>query len=85
MTTRIFALVILVLTCTTARADPEECNDSIEQYNNALNEVSSRITRYRNCVADSSGHDDCWTEFRRLKSAHEGFESAASDYKSNCE
>jgi hypothetical protein len=55
-----------------------DCSDEVQNYNNALEEVSSTLRRYSRCVADSRGHDDCSSEFRRLRNAQYDFESAVS-------
>lgn len=62
-----------------------DCKSSIEQYNSALNEISSYMRRYSNCIANSRGTDDCSFEFRRLRNAQMEFESAVSGLKSYCE
>jgi type II secretory pathway pseudopilin PulG len=62
-----------------------DCQSSIDDYNSALDEISNRIKKYVNCLNSSNGWDDCSHEFRRLKSAQSDFESAVSDYQTNCE
>lgn len=68
-----------------AQGDREECEAAVHKYNSALNDVADRIKRYVSCVDDSKGHDDCSTEFRRLKSAQDDFESAVSGYQADCQ
>jgi hypothetical protein len=85
--------LIAVLVATSAMAfivpaasgDPEECRDAVDQYSSAIADVSDTLKRYADCVSSSKGHDDCSTEFRRLKDAQDDFESAVSDYSSECE
>jgi hypothetical protein len=67
-----------------AAAGPEECREAINRYNSALEEVGSTLRRYANCVSDSQGRDDCSSEFRRLRSAQDDFESAVSEYGTEC-
>jgi len=62
-----------------------ECNDAVDAYNSATQDISSYLRRYANCVADSRGSDDCSAEFRRLRSSQDDFESAVGDYQSNCD
>jgi hypothetical protein len=64
-----------------ARAD---CNDAVNTYNSAISDISSTLRRYTSCVSNSNGHDDCSSEFRRLRSAQSDFESAVSDYEREC-
>lgn len=65
-------------------ASASACSDSIQRYNEALSAVSYALNRYSRCVSESQGRDDCWTEFRRLKSAQDDFESAVSEIESYC-
>jgi predicted GH43/DUF377 family glycosyl hydrolase len=62
----------------------DECTEAIASYNSAIEEVSNTMKRYSRCVSDSQGHDDCSTEFRRLKSSQSDFEVAVSSYGSEC-
>ena len=66
-------------------AGASDCSDSIDSYNSAIGEVASTLRRYQSCVSNSEGKDDCSSEFRRLRNAHDGFESAVSGIRSNCE
>lgn len=68
----------------TARAGPSECRDAVDDYNSAVDDVSSALRYYANCVSGSEGQDDCSSEFYRLSSAQDDFESAVSDYQSDC-
>jgi hypothetical protein len=84
--------LIVTLCCTVcvicaagAHAGSSECADAISQYNAAAGDVSTTLRRYANCVAGSKGHDDCSLEFRRLKSAQSDFETAVSQYASECD
>jgi hypothetical protein len=66
---------------TTAMAD---CNDATSAYNSAISDVSDAIKRYTRCLSSSNGHDDCSSEFRRLKNAQSDFETAVSQYEGEC-
>jgi hypothetical protein len=88
-TQRIFLTIVCgVAFSTTAmigtKADPEECREAISQYNSAKSDIADALKRYASCVSDSDGHDDCSSEFSTLRSAQDDFESAVSDYESNC-
>jgi hypothetical protein len=65
-------------------ADPAECQNAISEYNSAISDTSTALRRYTNCVSASKGHDDCSSEFRRLKSAQSDFEDAVSKYGQEC-
>ena len=43
------------------------------------------LRRYTNCISNSRGRDDCSSEFRRLKNAQDDFETAVSNYRSECD
>ena len=73
--------VMIALPSGFARAD---CNYAVSNYNSAISDVETALRRYTRCLSSSQGHDDCSSEFRRLKSAQSDFESAVSEYESNC-
>jgi hypothetical protein len=65
-------------------AGPTECQEAISEYNSAVSDISTTLRRYTNCVSSSNGHDDCSSEFRRLRSAQDDFENAVSKYGLEC-
>ena len=67
-----------------ASAGPDECREAAEQYKSAVSEVASALTQYATCVTSSDGTDDCSSEFASLSSAHDDFETAASNYVNEC-
>jgi hypothetical protein len=78
-------LALLVLGSSVARADPEECREAIDRYNRALSDVSDGVRSYTGCVSVSRAHDDCSSEFLQLHSAQDDFETAVSEYESECQ
>jgi hypothetical protein len=90
MTRRGLGLAIMVCVVSTfclernSYADSSDCQDAISEYNSAVSDISTALRRYTNCVSSSIGHDDCSSEFRRLKSAQDDFESAVSRYGMEC-
>ena len=78
------AMAILLLSSSRALADVDECNAAVDQYNNAVESLSSAMRRYAQCVDDSKAKDDCSSEFSRLKSDQSDFEAAVSAYSSDC-
>lgn len=66
------------------RAAKADCNDATSAYNAAISDVSDAIKRYTRCLSSSNGRDDCSSEFRRLKNAQSDFETAVSQYESEC-
>jgi hypothetical protein len=76
--------IFLALCGNAARSDTDECRDALDHYNAAKSDVSSALRRYRACVSDSKGHEDCASEFATLRSAQDDFESAVSEYQDKC-
>ena len=72
----------LALCVGTARAD--DCSDAVDNYNFVTGQLSDALHRYVNCISSSRGTDDCSSEFRRVRSAQDDFESAVSQFQSNC-
>ncbi len=66
-------------------AQAGECEEAVEEFNDAIGEIDGALRRYVNCVNSSDGDDDCSTEFRRLKRAQDSFESAVSEIDSECD
>jgi len=84
--TRLVGLAFaLLLVAVPALADPEECRDAVDSYNEARSDIATALNRYASCVSDSGGHDDCSGEFMALQSAQDDFESAVSNYESECQ
>jgi hypothetical protein len=73
-----------LLVASSAAADSDDCRQAVDQYNYAIDNVSSTLDRYANCVSGSRGQDDCSSEFRRLKSAHSDFESHIYQIRNDC-
>ena len=67
-----------------AQAGKDECNEAVDRYDSAISEIESTLRRYSNSVSGSQGNDDCYSEFRRLESAQDDFESAVSIHQSEC-
>ena len=81
----LLAGVIYGLFFTDSRADSQGCSDAVDSYNSAIGEIGGRLKRYGNCLAASQGHDDCSSEFRRLKSLQNDFETAVSNFQAECQ
>jgi hypothetical protein len=83
---RFAVLVVAGLVCAVpASADPEGCQLAIDSYNSAVSDIESALRTYTSCLSSSNGHDDCSVEFSRLRSAHDDFESAVSQYGVECD
>jgi hypothetical protein len=78
-------IALLLISDVETNADPEDCKAAIEQYNSAKSDLADALKKYSDCVNDSDGHDDCSTEFEEVKSTQDDFESAVSEYESECQ
>lgn len=78
----ILSLVFLTLYVSAGEEDCQESKDNAESYRDELESYTKRLYR---CIQNNDLTDDCYSEFRRVKSAHSDFESAVSDVGSNCE
>jgi hypothetical protein len=81
---RLYFAFAFMLTAQFAIAGQRECQDAIDRYNSTLDDVSSTLRRYANCVSNSRGSDDCSSEFRRLRSAQSDYEDAVGTYQREC-
>ena len=63
----------------------DECRDAKEQAESYRDDLESYTKRLYRCVDGNDLTDDCYSEFRRVKSAHSDFESAVSDVGSYCD
>jgi len=70
--------------CASVKLANADCSSAISSYNSALSDIESYLRRYTRCLSSSNGADDCSSEFRRLRSAQDDFESAVSDYQAYC-
>jgi len=61
-----------------------ECRDAIGRAESAASELADYARRLRNCAEAQDYSDDCDTEFRRTRSAHDDYESAVSSFQSYC-
>jgi hypothetical protein len=78
-------LVVLPLAlCLSSNVAWPNCRDATDTYNSAISDLSGALRRYSRYLSNSNGHDDCSLEFRRLKNAQSDFESAVSEYESEC-
>jgi len=76
------AMAALIMAAAPALAN---CQDAIDEYNQAISEIEYQLGRYTRCLSDSEGNDDCSTNFRRLRSAQGDFESAVNEFQRECE
>ena len=77
---------ILVVMCLAhpVWAGPTECQDALTEYKSAREDISTALRSYASCLSNDDGHDDCASEFSTLQSAQSDFETAVSNYQSEC-
>jgi hypothetical protein len=63
----------------------DECREAKEQAESYRSDLESYTKRLYQCLEGNDLTDDCYSEFRRVKSAHSDFESAVSDVNSYCD
>lgn len=61
------------------------CREALERAESAASELADRARRLRNCAEAQDYSDDCDTEFRRTRSAHDDYENAVSYVRSECD
>lgn len=65
------------------------CQRAIAEYNDAADDINTALRGYNSCLrssttAPSYSKDDCSSEFNRLKSAQDDFESAVGEMENYC-
>lgn len=79
--------VLLIHRRLKARSDTgasSECRDARERARSAAQELGDYARRLRNCAESEDYSDDCSTEFRRVRNAHNDYESASGEVGSYC-
>jgi hypothetical protein len=61
-----------------------ECRQAREEATNAASELADYARKLRSCAEAQDFSDDCDSEFRRVKSAYDDYESAVSSVSSSC-
>jgi len=78
-------VIVVALTASIpATADQEACRGAVFALKSAKNTAGDYLRRYASCLSRSDGRNDCSSEFSRLRSVQEDFESAVSDYQREC-
>jgi hypothetical protein len=80
-----WGITFLLIPTARTNADPDSCPDALSQYRSAKSDVRDALKNYSNCIDGSDGHDDCSSEFSSLQSAQDDFETAVSEYESECQ
>ncbi len=64
---------------------PPACRDAREEAEDARQELVDTARRLMRCAEDSDLTEDCESEFYRVRSAHDDFDSAASEVEDECD
>jgi hypothetical protein len=65
--------------------DTEDCKDARDRVSRAADDLESRSKKLMRCASADNYSDDCSTEYRRTKSAHSDYDSAVSNFRSECD
>lgn len=60
----------------------DECRENKEQAESYRSDLEGYTRRLLRCIEGNDLSDDCYSEFRRVKSTHDDFESAISNANS---
>ena len=63
----------------------EECREAREEAESAASDLENAARRLANCAASQDYDDDCSSEYYRVRSAYDDYESAVSDVSSYCD
>jgi hypothetical protein len=77
-------VVLFGLSADSTKADRNSCRNAARQFKSARVDLSSAISSYASCVSGSDGHDDCSSDASSVLSEQSEFESAVSEYESEC-
>lgn len=78
-------LVLALVFPTGALADADGCAAAVHEYNSSLEDVSSALQQYAQCINESRGKDDCSNQFSHLKSTQSDFEDAVEKIHQECD
>lgn len=62
----------------------DECKNAWSEAGSAASDLSSYARRLQSCADSGDYHDDCDSEFRRVKSTYDDYESAVSSVGYDC-
>ena len=90
MTTKKLLVAAFLATAVSASASAQYgygsgCEDARNDAESAASDLAGYARRLQQCAESVNFSDDCYTEFRRVKSAYDTYESALSDVSSDCE
>jgi hypothetical protein len=78
-------IALVLIPCKATYADRAGCQDAVDAFNIAREDIADTLKRYADCVRASSGSNDCSTEFQHLTRAHNDFATAVLEHESQCQ
>lgn len=81
----VIQFMMLLNTRSGSEDENEECQSARDDAESAADELESTARRLLNCVLSRDFDDDCDSEFRRTRSAHDDYSSAVSEVQSECD
>jgi len=78
----IFFLLLITLHLNGNQEECQELKEEAKEYREDLMKYTKRLYE---CLNNSNYTDDCYSEFRKVKSLHSDFESSISDISSECD
>ena len=83
----VLTLIVIVLAVSSAHGQQVReslCEAAKMNAQQAVVQINDRLQRYAECVAKSSGAEDCSSEFRQLRTAQSSSESSAMQHRTFC-
>lgn len=78
------AIGFTIFAYTSAYASTDTCKFSVDHYITAQSEISVALRAYSTCMSNSNGHDNCTSEFDRLRAAQDDFAAAVLERQFAC-
>jgi hypothetical protein len=90
MNTKMFLAVAVLALAVSSSASAQygyssDCEDARNDAESAASDLAGYARRLQQCAENEDFSDDCYTEFRRVKSAYDSYESTVSEVSSDCE
>ncbi len=63
----------------------KQCKKAKDEAESTRNELERLSQRFASCIEDNDLTEECFWEFRRMKSSYSDFESDVSDVNSYCD
>lgn len=78
-------ILVRILSRSRAPKNSSDCRDAWDRAGSAADDLAAYAGRLKRCAEARDFRDDCDTEFRRVRNAHDDYESASSNVRSYCD